>query len=216
MEVVVVGEAGGADPGGSVEGVDFEAGVVGEDDFTGCVVGVVACFFDGVALKGGLVFWWGGSFFQVGEWREGDVPRRGGGEVAEFAGVGGGDEEVHGVLMWFIDLRRRRWDFEISNPLLQAFQCPNLARHESSFSQKDIDQLGARLRTTVTDCIRTQSTAVPEIHKQVFVCLETSITELVSLHSSEQNDISVREYLGRYRSIVSPADFVVCQGQTFR
>ena len=61
VEVVVVGEAGGADAGGSVEGVDFEAGVVGDDDFAGGVVGVVDGFEAGVAFEGGLVFGGGGD-----------------------------------------------------------------------------------------------------------------------------------------------------------
>jgi hypothetical protein len=51
-EVVVVGVAGGADAGGAVEGVDFEAGVVGDDDFVGGVVGVVDGFEAGVAFEG--------------------------------------------------------------------------------------------------------------------------------------------------------------------
>ena len=57
-----------ADAGCSVEGVDFEAGVVGDDDFSGDVVGVVDGFEAGVACEGGFVFGWGGDFFQVGEW----------------------------------------------------------------------------------------------------------------------------------------------------
>ncbi len=66
--VVVVGVAGGADAGCSVESVDFEAGVVGDDDFVGGVVGVVDGLDAGVALEGGLVFGGGGDLFEAGEW----------------------------------------------------------------------------------------------------------------------------------------------------
>ena len=38
VEVVVVGEAGGADAGGTMESVDFETGVVGDYDLTGEVL----------------------------------------------------------------------------------------------------------------------------------------------------------------------------------
>jgi hypothetical protein len=62
MEVVVVGEAGGADPGSTVEGVDFEARVIGEDDLAGGVVGVVDGFEASVAFEGGFVFGGGGDF----------------------------------------------------------------------------------------------------------------------------------------------------------
>src|SRR5260370_1789785 len=75
VEVVVVGEAGGADAGGSVEGVDFEAGVVGDDDRAGGVAGVVDGFVAGVAFEGGFVFGWGLDLVEVGEWGEGDVRR---------------------------------------------------------------------------------------------------------------------------------------------
>jgi hypothetical protein len=87
---VVVGEAGGADPGLTVEGVDFEAGVVGYDDLAGGVVGVVDGFEAGVAFEGGFVFGGGGDLFYAREWGERDVLRCCGGEVAELAGVGGG------------------------------------------------------------------------------------------------------------------------------
>jgi hypothetical protein len=94
MKVVVVGEAGGADSGPAVEGVDFEAGVVGYDDLAGCAAGVVGGFEASVTFEGGFVFCGSGDLCEVGEWGEGDVRRRGGGEVAELAGVGGGDVEV--------------------------------------------------------------------------------------------------------------------------
>jgi hypothetical protein len=93
-EVFVFGVAGGADAGCSIEGVDFEAGVVGDDDFAGSVMGVVDGFEAGVAFEGGFVFGGSGDFFYAGEWREGDVLRCCGGEVAKLAGVGGGDVEL--------------------------------------------------------------------------------------------------------------------------
>ncbi len=67
-KLLVFGVAGGADAGGSVEGVDFEAGVVGDDDLVGGVVGVVDGLEAGVAFEGGFVFGGGGDFFEVGEW----------------------------------------------------------------------------------------------------------------------------------------------------
>lgn len=62
-EVVVVGVTGGADAGGSVEDVDLEAGVVGDDDFVEDVVGVVEGFEAGVAFESRFVFGGGGDFF---------------------------------------------------------------------------------------------------------------------------------------------------------
>ncbi len=81
-EVHIVGVAGGADAGCSVESVDFEAGVVGDDDLAGRVVGVVDGLEAGVACEGGFVFRGGGDFFQSGEWGEGDVLGGCCGEVA--------------------------------------------------------------------------------------------------------------------------------------
>ena len=94
VEVVVVGVAGGADAGCSVEGVDFEAGVVGDDDFAGGVVGVVDGLEAGVAFEGGFVFGVGRGFRSgPGSGVRVMCRRGGGGEVAELAGVGGGDVE---------------------------------------------------------------------------------------------------------------------------
>ena len=87
--------AGRTDAGCSVEGVDFEAGVVGDDDLAGCVTGVIDGLEAGIAFEGGLVFSWGRDLLYAGELREGDVLRCGSGEVAKFAGVGGGDVECH-------------------------------------------------------------------------------------------------------------------------
>src|SRR5260370_14347985 len=89
-KIVVVGEAGGADSGCAVEGVGFEAGVVGEDDLAGSVAGVVDGFEAGVAFEGGLVFVGGGDFFYAREWGRCEVLRCCGGEIADLAGVGGG------------------------------------------------------------------------------------------------------------------------------
>ena len=91
VEVLVVGEAGGADAGGSVEGVYFEAGVVGDNDLAGGAAGVVDGFEAGVAFEGGFVFCGGGDFFYAREWGQYEVLRCCGGEVAELAWVGGGD-----------------------------------------------------------------------------------------------------------------------------
>ncbi len=55
-EVLVVGVAGGADAGCAVEGVYFEAGVVGYYDLVGKMLRVVDGFEAGVAFEGGLVF----------------------------------------------------------------------------------------------------------------------------------------------------------------
>ena len=87
LEVHVFCVAGGADTGGKVEGVDFEAGVVGQDDLAGCVGSVVEGLEAGVAGEGGLVFFWGGDVLEVGQGGEGDAGGGGGGEVAELAGV---------------------------------------------------------------------------------------------------------------------------------
>ena len=51
----VGGEAGAADAGGVVEGGDFEAGVVGEDEEVGGAEGVVDGFEAGVEFEGGFV-----------------------------------------------------------------------------------------------------------------------------------------------------------------
>jgi hypothetical protein len=97
-EVFVFGVAGGADAGCSVEDVDFEAGVVGEDDFSGRELGVVDGLEAGVAFEGWFVFGGWGNFTEAREGFDGDVRGRGGCEVAELAGVGGGDVEGHGFV----------------------------------------------------------------------------------------------------------------------
>jgi hypothetical protein len=65
-EVFVFGVARGADARCTIESIDFEAGVVGDDDLAGGVVGVVDSFEAGVALEGGFVFGWGGDIFYAG------------------------------------------------------------------------------------------------------------------------------------------------------
>lgn len=87
MKVVVVGVAGRADSGCAVESVDFEAGVVGDDDGAGSEVGVIDGLGSSVAFEGGFVFGGRGDFFEVGEWEERDVLRSDGGEVAQLAGI---------------------------------------------------------------------------------------------------------------------------------
>jgi hypothetical protein len=94
-EALVVGVAGGADAGGSVESVDFEAGVVGDDDLAAEVMGVVDGLDTGVAFEGEFVFRGRGDFMETWQRLEDDVLRCGSGEVAELAGVGGGDVELH-------------------------------------------------------------------------------------------------------------------------
>jgi hypothetical protein len=81
-EVLVVGVSGGADAGGSVESVYFEAGVVGDDDVAGRVVGVVDRFEAGVAFEGGFVFRRCGDLLYAGQGCKGDIRFRCGGEVA--------------------------------------------------------------------------------------------------------------------------------------
>ena len=96
-----------------MECVDFEAGVVGEDEEVGGVGGVVEGLGAGVAFEGGRVFGWGGDLGEVGEGFDLDVSSAeeialgGVGEVSQLAGVGGGDVEVHGY-------RVSRGGFEVS------------------------------------------------------------------------------------------------------
>jgi hypothetical protein len=72
-EARIFGVAGGADAGCSVEGVDFEAGVVGEDEEAGCVCGVVEGLGARVGLEGGGVLGWGGDGGERGEGRDEDA-----------------------------------------------------------------------------------------------------------------------------------------------
>ena len=77
-----------------MEGVDFEAGVVGEDEEVGRLLGVEDGFKAGVAGEAGGVFVGREDEGEVGEREDLDVGGSGGGgELAEFAGVGGGGVE---------------------------------------------------------------------------------------------------------------------------
>jgi hypothetical protein len=95
---LVGGEAGAAYSGCSIEGGDLETGVVGEDEEVGCAEGVVDGLGAGVEFEGRLVLGRGGDGGEV--WEGFDADGGGGfgctGEVAEFAGVGGGGVEEHG------------------------------------------------------------------------------------------------------------------------
>ena len=95
LKFLIFSVAGRADARFSVEGVHFEAGVVGDDDLAGCVTGVIDGLEARVAFEGGLVFSWSRDLLYAGERRESDVLRCGSGEVAKFAWVGGGDVEGH-------------------------------------------------------------------------------------------------------------------------
>jgi hypothetical protein len=92
------GVAGAADSGCAVEGGDFEAGVVGEDEEAGYVQGVVDGLGAGVEFEGEFIFGRGGDGGDVGKWFDADGGSGFGsaGEVAELAGIGGGGVEEHG------------------------------------------------------------------------------------------------------------------------
>ena len=99
-EAVVV--VGGVDAGLSVEGVDFESGVVGEAVEVGgaCVVGGLE---SGVGFEGVAVFGWFGDGGCVGEVGEGEelCGREDVAEFFEFVWVGGGEEDGgHGGRVW--------------------------------------------------------------------------------------------------------------------
>ncbi len=94
VEGGVSGVAGGADSGFSVERVDFETGVVGDDKPSGSESAIVNGLEARVAGEGGLVFGWSGDFGQSGQWGNGELVVFGGGlEVAQLAGVAGGGVE---------------------------------------------------------------------------------------------------------------------------
>ncbi len=76
-----------------MEGVDFEAGVVGEDGEAGAAGGVEEGFGGALPSKVGSSSGAAGMVCEAGEREEGDAGSEGGGEVAELAGVGGGDVE---------------------------------------------------------------------------------------------------------------------------
>ena len=59
--------AGGVDAGRAMKGIDFEAGVVGDDDCAGRMAGVIDGLQTGVSLEGGLVFERRGDLVETGE-----------------------------------------------------------------------------------------------------------------------------------------------------
>ena len=85
-EAKVGGEPGGAHSGSAGEGVDFEAGVVGDDEIAGCELGVVDGLERCVLCKGEAGFFRGGDGPEVGERLnvEGVGPG-GGAEIAQLA-----------------------------------------------------------------------------------------------------------------------------------
>ena len=96
LERIVVGEAGGADAGLVVEGWDFEAGVVCEDEQAGGGQRVGDGFEVGVALEGGSIFGRLGELFEIGEGENVNPGDAGaGGELGQLTGVGGGGVENH-------------------------------------------------------------------------------------------------------------------------
>jgi hypothetical protein len=96
VEASVVSVAGGADTGFVVEGRDFEAGVIGEDERIGLTERVGAGLELGIAHEGGCVLNGLGDFFEAWKRKHADVLRaRRGGELAELAWVGGSCIEGH-------------------------------------------------------------------------------------------------------------------------
>lgn len=92
-EAGILRVAGGADAWFAVEGIDFEAGVVGEDAALD-VEAVVLGFETGIASEGGLIFFGSGDGWEVGQRLDQNAAvGRGDGEVAELAGVGGSGVE---------------------------------------------------------------------------------------------------------------------------
>jgi len=91
------GEAGRAHSWRAGEGVDFKAGVVGENELAGQIPGIVNGFERGVFGKGFAVFFGRVDVGEIGEGIDGNGVRFGGGaEVAQFALAGGGDVEAKG------------------------------------------------------------------------------------------------------------------------
>src|SRR5271157_6382248 len=93
----VGGEASGADAWGALEGVYFEAGVVGQDQVSGDKTGVVDGLVCGVGGEGGAVLFGGRDGGEQGQGIDGEGMGLGGGaEVAELALAGGGGVEAEG------------------------------------------------------------------------------------------------------------------------
>ena len=93
----VGGEAGGADAGRAVEGIDFEAGVVCQHQHAGGEAGVVDGFERGVGGERGAIFFRGGNGGEGGQGIDFDGMRVcRGAEVAELALAGGGGVKAKG------------------------------------------------------------------------------------------------------------------------
>ena len=97
----ILGKARGAYAGFASQGVDFEAGIVGEDESRG-EAAVVLRLETGVAGEGRFILGRRGDFVEIRQRRDGE-PAFGSGdrEVAELAGVGGGSVESnrHGFIL---------------------------------------------------------------------------------------------------------------------
>lgn len=91
-------EAGRTHAGSTAECIDFEAGIISEDDFCGCEAGVMDGLEDGVFFEGDSGFLGSGNGGEYGEWFDFYVEcLRGSGEITEFALTGGGGiEDGHG------------------------------------------------------------------------------------------------------------------------
>ena len=88
------GVAGAVNAGGSVEGIDFEAGVVGEDE-VGVSEEVAGAegFEGGIFEKGGAGFLGCGEVGVVAEGLEVIAGAEEGAEFVNFVGVAGGDDD---------------------------------------------------------------------------------------------------------------------------
>ena len=87
--------ASGTDAGSAIEGVDFEAGVVGEDELAGGETRVIDGFDSGVGEEGVAVFFGGWDVVGSGQRVNKDgVGVGGGAEVAELALTGCGCEKT--------------------------------------------------------------------------------------------------------------------------
>jgi hypothetical protein len=106
-EVEVVCVASGANAWISIEGVDLETGVVGEDERAGRVERIIRGLITSIALEVRMIFRRRGYVGEAGKRLNVDAAIAGGGEVAELSGVGGGDVKLHpsiGIPFWRIIL----------------------------------------------------------------------------------------------------------------
>ena len=96
-EAGVSGKTGGTDPGSAVEGIDFEAGIVGHDNFTFSELGVVNSFEASVVSKSGAGFLRSRNAGQIGQGIDGDgVGSRSGTKVAQLSLAGCRNKEAKG------------------------------------------------------------------------------------------------------------------------